>query len=93
LFCFEVKTRSELPEKDAVKSFFNSVEENTGLYGRWSDTVREASGNMEGLREIKKLEDQLSAAGEQNRELENRLRVMSEAFLHRIEEEDVMKTE
>jgi hypothetical protein len=93
LFCFEVKTRSELPEKDAVKSFFNSVEENTGLYGRWSDTVREASGNMEGLREIKKLEDQLSAAGEQDRELENRLRVMSEAFIRRIEEEDVMKTE
>jgi hypothetical protein len=55
--------------------------------------VREASGNMEGLREIKKLEDQLAAAGEQNRELENRLRVMSEAFLHRIDEEDVMKTE
>jgi len=25
--------------------------------------------------------------------LENRLRVMSEAFLHRIDEEDVVKTE
>jgi hypothetical protein len=48
---------------------------------------------MEGLREIKKLEDQLAAASEQDRELENRLRVMSEAFLHRIDEEDVMKTE
>ena len=34
-----------------------------------------------------------SPAGEQDRELENRLRVMSEAFLHRIDEEDVMKTE
>jgi hypothetical protein len=48
--------------------------------------VREASGNMEGLREIKKLEDQLSASGEQDRELENRLRVMSEAFFRRIDE-------
>ncbi len=42
LFCFEVKTRGELPMTQPIDSLFDAIEQNTSLYGRWSDTVRKA---------------------------------------------------
>ncbi len=42
LYCFEVKTRGELSFERPIDSLYDAIEQNTSLYGRWSDTVRKA---------------------------------------------------
>jgi len=43
LYCFEVKTRGELSFENPINTLFDSIEQNTSLYGSWSNTVRKST--------------------------------------------------
>ncbi len=93
LNCFEVKTSSELAEKKTLDAFFATVYENTELYGRWSETVQKVGSQMDHLREIKDAEDVLAESGYKDAALENRLNLLSDAFLEKYDEESVLRTD